>query len=198
MKNKLQTPTRAPWSPVPTEIGVQHRPPRNPRSPSALAENGISMDDPPSVGVINIANSPPLSEYEHSELEDVEDSIVPPLSPQTSTVASAPRDYPEISLDINTYDFPPSFPVPSRYNQPFHRRKVISKILGGNNQTTYPMSITGSGLYACLRMDLNPLSPRFAGAHGIIITRPIPNTLVLCPQLHVIDCISPVTTFRYL
>jgi len=195
IKNKLQTRTRVP---VLTEIRGQSRPPRNPRSASALAEHGICMDDPPNIGITNTDNSPPLSEYGHSELEDVEgSSIVAPLSPQT-TVASAPRDNPELSLDINTYDFPPSFPVPSRYNQPFHRRKVITKILGGNNQTTYPTSVNGSGVYACLRMDMNPLSPPFAGAHGIIITRPIPKTLVPYLRLRTIDFISPVITLRYL
>jgi len=187
IKNKLQT-----RMPVPLLTEIPH-PPRNPPSRSAMAENSICMDDPPNIGMTNTVNSPPLS-----ECEDVEgSSIVSPLSPQT-TVASAPRDYPELSLDINAYGFPPSFPVPSRYNQPFHRRKVISKILGGNNQTTYPVSVNGSGVYACLRMDMNPLSPPFAGAHGMIITRPIPKTLVPYPRLPAIDVISPVITLCYL
>lgn len=83
-----------------------------------------------------------------------------------------------LSLDIADYNLPPPFPVPERYNTPFSRRKVITKILGGNTQKTYPVAADRRyPMYACPRMDSNPTIPRYQGHHGILITKPVPREL---------------------
>src|ERR1700737_1061802 len=88
------------------------------------------------------------------------------------------REYDEISLNIADYDLPPSFPVPARFNTPFPRRKVITKVLGGNTQKTYPGSKDRRHpMYACPRMDYNPTVPAHQGHHGILITKPVPHEL---------------------
>jgi hypothetical protein len=83
-----------------------------------------------------------------------------------------------LSLNITDYDLPPPFPVPIRFNTPFPRRSVITKILGGNTQRTYPVSgDRRHPMYACPRMDHNPTIPRHQGHHGILITKPVPKEL---------------------
>ena len=122
---------------------------------------------------------PDLDEIEETtSIEEPEDSASSEctlLIPPTQT-----PDYPELSLDIKTYNLPPPFPVPSRYNQAFSRRRVICKLLGGNTQRTYPVSKNRKyPMYACPRMDHNPTVPRTNGHHGILITKPIPREFVL-------------------
>jgi hypothetical protein len=171
VKKKLDEASHVPPSSVLSEIEVQPLPRRNsknlPATPSTQTE--MAIDKQPA----ERRRQTPIS----MDCDVDESSIGSPLPSQTSTTASVTDDYPELSLNINTYNFPPSFPVPPHYGEPFNRRSVIMKVLGGNNQTTYPHA-NGREIYVCLRMDMNPLSPCFAGAHGIIVTRPIPQALV--------------------
>lgn len=175
VKKKLDEESLVPPSPVLSEIDVQPLPRMNSKSIPATppTETDMALDDEPT----QQRRQTPISMDCDDAVVD-ESSIGSPLPSQTSTTESVTHDYPELSLDINTYNFPPSFPVPPHYGQPFNRRSVIMKVLGGGNQTTYPHAANGRGIYVCLRMDMNPLSPRFAGAHGIIVTRPIPQALV--------------------
>jgi predicted nucleic acid-binding Zn-ribbon protein len=175
VKKKLDEASRIPPSPVLREIEVESLPRKTskilPATPST--ENEMAIDDETAE---QRRQTPVSIDCDVDEVD--ESSIASSLPSQISTTASVTQDYPELSLDINTYSFPPSFPVPPHYGQPFSRRSVIMKVLGGNNQTTYPHSANGRGIYVCLRMDMNPLSPRFAGAHGIVVTRPMPPALV--------------------
>ena len=85
----------------------------------------------------------------------------------------------ELSLDIRDHNLPPPFPVPQRYNQAFPRR-IIAKLLGGSPQNTYPVGRDRCHpMYACPKMSNNPTLPTVTGAHGILITRPVPKELVL-------------------
>jgi hypothetical protein len=87
----------------------------------------------------------------------------------------------ELSLNIRDHNLPPPFPVPARYNQAFPRR-IINKILGGSPQTTYPVTKDRHRpMYACPKMSQNPTLPSFAGAHGVLISKPVPKELVLFP-----------------
>jgi predicted nucleic acid-binding Zn-ribbon protein len=195
VKKKLDEASRVPPSPVLSEIEVQPLPRRNsktlPATPSTETE--MALDDEPSE---QRRQTPVSMDCDVDEVD--ESSIASPLPAQTLTTAGVTHDYPELSLDINTYNFPPSFPVPPHYGQPFSRRSVIMKVLGGNNQTTYPHRANGRGIYVCLRIDMNPLSPRFAGAHGIIVTRPMPTTVVNPHNTPQVLTRSPAITLRFL
>jgi hypothetical protein len=194
VKKKLDEESRVPPSPVLSEIEVPPVPQRNSRTLPATpsTETDMALDDEPA----QRRQTPISMDCDDAVVDEL--SIGSPLPSQTSPTESVTTDFPELSLDINTYNFPPSFPVPPHYGQPFNRRSVIMKVLGGGNQTTYPHAANGRGIYVCLRMDMNPLSPRFAGAHGIIVTRPIPQALVSTPQSRKVLTFSPAITLRFL
>ena len=135
---------------------------------------------------------PPI-EFIHSPLSSEvgdEENTLSTAGEEVNQESESPEDSPsrlstptpsfaELSLDIKTYNLPPPFPVPSRYNQAFSRRRVICKLLGGNNQVMYPISKSRKyPRYACPRMDYNPTAPAIHGHHGILITKPIPREFV--------------------
>ena len=96
-----------------------------------------------------------------------------------------------LSLNIEDYDLPPAFPVPHRYKQLFPRR-IISKILGGGHQITWPRARDRRHpMYACVRSNLNPTLPSQSGAHGIMVTGPVPKELVHPPISYVLIIACP-------
>jgi hypothetical protein len=145
---------------------------------AAVNPRQYAVDDLPTTEVSTLTSTETMSEPSSIPesirvLSASDNTDSEPPSRATSPAA------PELSLDITTYDLPPPFPVPSRYNQPFLRPKVIAKILGGGMQVTYPVSRSREfPMYACPRMDYNPTVPAIHGHHGILITKPMPREFV--------------------
>ena len=141
---------------------------RNATSPLAIH----SPSRPAPVESVSGSETPDgYSEYQESETASTDG--------ESESVLSATDLSTELSLNIRDHNLPPPFPVPARYNQAFPRR-IITKLLGGNPQTTYPLARDRRRpMYACPKMSNNPTLPSFAGAHGVLITKPVPKELVL-------------------
>jgi len=149
--------------------------PPNSNSRSATPPLEIHSPSPsPSVESSSVSEtSDGYSEYQESETVSTDNESEP--------IRSIADFSPELSLDIRDHNLPPPFPVPERYNQAFPRR-IIAKLLGGSPQNTYPVGRDRRHpMYACPKMSNNPTLPIVAGAHGILITRPVPRELVLSP-----------------